>query len=70
MKYKISCIGKISREEETKIINRYINRIRNKIIINEYPQSNKKNEAHVILKNVPKNSKLIVLDKEGGLVST
>ena len=70
MKYKISCIGKISREEETKIINRYINRIRNKIIINEYPQTNKKNEAHVILKNVPKNSKLIVLDKEGGLVST
>lgn len=70
MKYKISCIGKISREEENKIINRYKNRIRNKIAINEYPQSNKEKEAQVILKSVPKSSKLIVLDKQGGLIST
>ena len=70
MKYKISCIGKISREEENKIINRYKNRIRNKITINEYPQSNKEKEAQVILKSVPKSSKLIVLDKQGGLAST
>ena len=70
MKYKISCIGKISREEENKIINRYKNRIKNKITINEYPQSNKEKEAQVILKSVPKSSKLIVLDKQGGLAST
>ena len=70
MKYKISCIGKISREEENKIISRYKNRIRNKIIINEYPKSNKEKEAEIILKSAPKGSKLIVLDKQGGLTST
>mgnify|MGYP005683340251 FL=1 len=70
MRYQISCIGKLSNIEENKIIQKYIKRIRNKIQIIEFPQSDVKKEGSKLLEHSPKNSILILLDKEGENLST
>ena len=70
MRYQISCIGKLSNVEENKIIQKYIKRVKNKIKIIESPQSDIKKESLKILECSPKNSILILLDKEGENLST
>ena len=70
MRYQISCIGKLSNIEENKIIQKYIKRIRNKIQIIELPQSDVKKEGSKLLEYSPKNSILILLDKDGENLST
>ena len=45
MRYQISCIGKLSNIEENKIIQKYIKRVRNKLQIIEFPQSDVKKEG-------------------------
>ena len=45
MRYQISCIGKLSNIEENKIIQKYIKRVRNKIQIIEFPQSDVEKEG-------------------------
>ena len=70
MRYQISCIGKLSHIEENKIIQKYIKRVRNKIQIIEFPQSDIKKEGLKLLEYSPKNSILILLDKEGENLST
>ena len=70
MRYQISCIGKLSNIEENKIIQKYIKRVRNKIQIIEFPQSDVKKEGSKLLEYCPKNSILILLDKEGENLST
>ena len=70
MRYKISCIGKLSNIEENKIIEKYIKRVRNKIQIIEFPQSDVEKEGSKLLEYSPKNSILILLDKEGENLST
>ena len=70
MRYQISCIGKLSNIEENKIIQKYIKRVRNKIQIIEFPQSDVEKEGSKLLEYSPKNSILILLDKEGENLST
>ena len=70
MRYQISCIGKLSNIEENKIIQKYIKRVRNKIQIIEFPQSDIKKEGSKLLEHSPKNSILILLDKQGENLST
>ena len=70
MRYQISCIGKLSNIEENKIIQKYIKRVRNKIQIIELAQSDVKKEGSKLLEYSPKNSILILLDKEGENLST
>ena len=70
MRYQISCIGKLSNIEENKIIQKYIKRVRNKIQIIEFPQSDIKKEGSKLLEYSPKNSILILLDKDGENLST
>ena len=70
MRYQISCIGKLSNIEETKIIHKYIKRVKNKIQIIECPQSDRNKEGLKLLECTPKSSILILLDKEGENLST
>ena len=70
MRYQISCIGRLSNLEENKIIQKYIKRVRNKIQIIEFPQSDVEKEGSKLLEYSPKNSILILLDKEGENLST
>ena len=70
MRYQISCIGKLSNIEENKIIQKYIKRVRNKIQIIEFPQSDVEKEGSKLYEYSPKNSILILLDKEGENLST
>ena len=70
MRYQISCIGKLTNIEENKIIQKYIKRVKNKIHIIEYPQSDIKKEGSKLLGCSPKNSILILLDKDGENLST
>ena len=70
MRYQISCIGKLSNLDENKIIKKYLKRIKNKIQIIESPQSDIKKEGLKLLECSPKNSILILLDKEGENLST
>ena len=64
MRYQISCIGKLSNIEENKIIQKYIERVKNKIKIIQFPQSDVKKEGLKLLECSPKNSILILLDKD------
>ena len=70
MRYLISCIGKLSNIEENKIIQKYIKRVRNKIQIIEFPKSDVEKEGLKLLEYSPKNSILILLDKNGENLST
>ena len=70
MRYQISCIGRLSNIEENKIIQKYVKRVRNKIQIIEFPQSDVEKEGSKLLEYSPKNSILILLDKEGENLST
>ena len=70
MRYQISCIGKFSNLEENRIIKKYLKRVKNKIQIIETPQSDIKKEGLKLLEHSPKNSILILLDKEGENLST
>ena len=54
MRYQISCIGKLSNIEENKIIQKYIKRVKNKIQIIEFPQSDIKKEGSKLLEYSPK----------------
>ena len=70
MRYQISCIGKLSNLEENKIIKKYLKRVKNKIQIIESSQSDIKKEGLKLLESSPKDSILILLDKEGENLST
>ena len=71
MKYQISCIGKSSNTPEQSLIQKYLNRIKNKVYIkeinfkNENSSLNIEEEGKKLLALSPKNSILILLDKEG-----
>ncbi len=70
MKYQISCIGKASNTPEQSLINKYLKRLHNKIIIKEISQKNDffnklDEQDEKLLKLAPKNSFLIVLDRDG-----
>ncbi len=71
MKYQISCVGKALNTPEQNLIDKYLIRINNKIYIkeisikNERSNSNIEKEGESILAISPKNSILVVLDKQG-----
>ena len=71
MKYQISCIGKSSNSPEQNLIEKYLIRVNNKVDIkeiglkNQSSHSNIEEEGKMILSSSPKNSILIILDKEG-----
>ena len=70
MKYQISCIGKLNKIDENKIIQKYLKRVKKKIQIIEYPQSSIEKEGLKIFDSSPKDSSLILLDKNGTILST
>tara|TARA_E500000178_G_scaffold354086_1_gene421916 strand:- start:1969 stop:2403 length:435 start_codon:yes stop_codon:yes gene_type:complete len=70
MKYQISCIGKLNKIDENKIIQKYLKRVKKKIQIIEYPQSSIEKEGLKIFDSSPKDSSLILLDKDGTILST
>ena len=71
MKYQISCIGKSSNTLEQKIIDKYLNRIKNKLIIKEVNLKKQNSSLQIIeegnklIELAPKESVMILLDKDG-----
>ena len=71
MKYQISCIGKSSNTLEQKIIDKYLNRIKNKLIIKEVNLKKQNSSLQIIeegnklIELAPKESVMFLLDKDG-----
>ena len=76
MKYQISCIGKSSNSLENKLIEKFTRRISNKITIKEVIVKKKisdcviEKEGDMLLEISPKDSTLILLDKNGDCLTT
>ena len=76
MKYQISCIGKSTNTLEHKIIDKYLKRIKNKLIIKEVNLKKQNSslqileEGNKLIKLAPKKSVMILLDKSGTSYST
>ena len=71
MKYQISCIGKSTNTLEHKIIDKYLKRIKNKLIIKEVNLKKQNSSLQVVeegnklIEFAPKKSVMILLDKSG-----
>ena len=71
MKYQISCIGKSSNTLEQKVIDKYLKRIKKKIIIKEVNLKKQDSslqiveEGNKLIELSPKESVMILLDKDG-----
>ena len=73
MKYQITCVGKFSDSVEGKLFDKYLKRIKKKIILKEINIKNEKNNNNVLLdnnKNTSYNLPIILLDVTGEQVST
>ena len=71
MKYQISCIGKSSNTLEQKVIDKYLKRIKKKIIIKEVNLKKQDSslqiveEGNKLIELSPKESVMVLLDKDG-----
>ncbi len=75
MKYQITCIGKASNTPEQSLINKYLKRLGKKIIIKEISKKyenfdNLYDQDKKLFALSPKNSFLILLDREGSNFTT